>query len=285
VTRPIDRLLRATVRLGSGDLEQPIERERDDEIGRLAEGFEAMRSSLSVAQRELVRAERLSAVGRAASGIVHDFKQPVTVIQARMDLLEDSRGDPEAQEEDLAAIRSEIERLTTMMQDILDFARGADDINMESGSVGRLLDEVARRYSPQLDAQDITLVTDQGYKGDWVLDFRRTGRVIENLVHNSAAAIGAGGHICVRSEAHAGVLRIEVADDGPGIPESLRENLFEPFVTMGKKHGTGLGLAMARSFTERQGGTIRYTTSGAGTTFILEFPAPDDRDSEPRGHT
>jgi signal transduction histidine kinase len=116
VTRPIDRLLKETIRIGSGDLKHPIEPEGDDEIGRLAEGFESMRSSLAVAQRELVRAERLSAVGQAASGIVHDFKQPMTVIRARMDLLEEEKDDPAAQEEDLQAIRDEIDRLTRMMQ-------------------------------------------------------------------------------------------------------------------------------------------------------------------------
>jgi signal transduction histidine kinase len=271
LTRPIHRLLNETIRIGSGDLKHSIEPESDDEIGRLAKGFEAMRSSLVVAQRELVRAERLSAVGQAASGIVHDFKQPITVISARMDLLEQEKDDPDAQEEDLGAIRLEIDRLTRMMQEILDYARGEDRIDMTVGAIGSLLTDIADRYRAQLDAQETKLVLELGYADDWRLDFPRTSRVIENLIHNSANALGSGGTIWLRSRESRGDLLIEVADDGPGIAESLQDRLFEPFVTTGKREGTGLGLAIARSFTERQGGRIRFTTSPKGTTFTLEF--------------
>jgi signal transduction histidine kinase len=280
LTRPIHRLLDETIRIGSGDLKHSIAPERDDEIGRLAEGFEAMRSSLVVAQRELVRAERLSAVGQAASGIVHDFKQPITVISARMDLLEEEKDDPAAQEEDLRAIRLEIDRLTRMMQEILDFVRGEDRIDMTVGSIGSLLTGIADRYRPQLDTQETELVLELGYAGEWRLDFQRTSRVIENLIHNSATALGSGGTIWLRSRESRGDLLIEVADNGPGIAESLHDRLFEPFVTTGKREGTGLGLAVARSFTERQGGQIRFTTSPKGTTFTLEFGRPAELESE-----
>jgi signal transduction histidine kinase len=283
VTRPIDRLLKETIRIGAGDLKHPIEADGDDEIGRLAEGFESMRSSLAVAQRELVRAERLSAVGQAASGIVHDFKQPMTVIRARMDLLEEEKDDPAAQEEDLQAIRDEIDRITRMMQEILDFARGEDRITMTVGSIGSLLNDVADRYRAQLDAQRTTLELELGYPGEWRLDFPRTSRVIENLIHNSATALGSGGTIWLRSRESHDELLIEVADDGPGIDESLQDRLFEPFVTTGKREGTGLGLAIARSFTERQGGRIRFATSPAGTTFVLEFRPGATLESESPG--
>jgi signal transduction histidine kinase len=281
LTRPIHRLLDETIRIGSGDLKHSIEPERDDEIGRLAEGFETMRSSLVVAQRELVRAERLSAVGQAASGIVHDFKQPMTVISARMDLLEQEKDDPEAQEEDLRAIRNEIDRITKMMREILDFARGEDRIDMSVGSIGALLGSIADRYRAQLDTQDTKLLLEVGYDGEWRLDFPRTSRVIENLIHNSAIALGSGGTIWLRSRESHGELTIEVADDGPGIAEALQDRLFEPFVTTGKRDGTGLGLAVARSFTERQGGRISFITSPKGTTFVLEFgrPAEPERGS------
>ena len=279
VTRPVNRLLKETVRVGSGDLEHSVEPERDDEIGELARGFESMRSSLLDARTELVRAERLSAVGRAASAIVHDFAQPVNVIQGNVELLEYDWDDPEARSEDVRIIRRELERLTTMMQEILDFARGEDRIRTSPGSVPELLDDVARRARPLVEGQDVELDVEHGYRGEWSLDFPRTTRVIENLVRNAAAAIGADGHIRIRSELRDGNLVIEVEDDGPGIPQDLRENLFEPFVTHGKKEGTGLGLAIARSFTERQGGTIRFETSEAGTTFVLEFPGNGQEES------
>lgn len=273
VTRPVQRLLRETVRLGSGDLAHPVEPERDDEIGRLAEGFDEMRRSLLSARSELVRAERLSAVGRAASAIVHDFSQPVNVIQGNVELLEYDWDDPEAREEDVRVIRREVQRLTSMMQEILDYARGEDRIRRTTGSVPELLDDLRRRFRPQLEPRGIELVVNHGYDGRWSLDFPRTTRVLENLIRNAASAIRSDGTIEVTSARRDDVLRLTVADDGPGLPEELTSSLFEPFVTRGKEKGTGLGLAIAQSFTERQGGTIRYETSEEGTIFILEFPA------------
>ncbi|MDX1566460.1 MAG: HAMP domain-containing sensor histidine kinase [Longimicrobiales bacterium] len=276
VTRPVRRLLRETVRLGSGDLEHPVEKQRDDELGRLAEGFDDMRRSLLDARNELVRAERLSAVGRAASAIVHDFSQPVNVIQGNVELLEYDWDDPEARDEDIRIIRRELRRLISMMQEILDFARGEDQIRKTTTSVPEMLDDIARRYKVQLEARSISLEVENGYDGTWSLDVPRTTRVIENLVRNAAGAIGSDGRVRLVSARRNGHLQIRVEDDGPGLPDGLGETLFEPFVTQGKEKGTGLGLAIAKSFTERQGGTIRFETSPEGTTFILTFPADQD---------
>jgi signal transduction histidine kinase len=142
---------------------------------------------------------------------------------------------------------------------------------MTVDSIRSLLNGVAERYRTQLGRQDTNLVLELEYAGEWRLDFPRTSRVIENLIHNSATALGSGGNIWLRSRVSHGEPLIEVADDGPGIAESLQDRLFEPFVTTGKREGTGLGLAIARSFTERQGGRIRFATSPRGTTFALEF--------------
>ncbi|HEX6588886.1 MAG TPA: HAMP domain-containing sensor histidine kinase [Longimicrobiales bacterium] len=275
VTQPVDRLLAETVRLGTGDLDTPIRAEREDEIGRLALGFEEMRQSLASARHELVRAERLSAVGRAASAIVHDIKQPVAAISGNVELLRDDWADERARNEDLDAIGHELKRLNTMMSEVLDFARGGDVMRMDIGSVPDLLHGVERSMHATLRGTGIALVVEHGYTGLWTLDFARTHRVLENLARNAAAALARGpGRIVLRSALAAdGGLRLEVEDDGPGIPEAIRDTLFEPFVTHGKREGTGLGLAIVKAFVERQGGAVTYTTSSSGTRFIIEFPA------------
>lgn len=273
VTQPVDRLLEETVRLGSGDLATPIEAEDDDEIGRLALGFEAMRESLASARDELLRAERLSAVGRAASAIVHDIKQPVAVISGNLELLREDWADDRARNEDLNAIEHEVKRLTTMMGEVLDFARGGEGMRMGAGSVSDLLEGVARSMRPTLRDSSIQLIVEHGYRGLWTLDYARTHRVLENLARNAASALRGQGRIVLRSASPpSGGLRLEVEDDGPGIPEAIRATLFEPFVTHGKREGTGLGLAIVKAFVERQGGTVGYTTSSAGTTFVIDFP-------------
>jgi signal transduction histidine kinase len=273
VVRPVNRLLDETVRLGSGSLDHPIHPERDDEIGKLAQGFEQMRVSLRRAQEELLRAERLSAVGRAASAIVHDFRQPIMVIQGYVSLLKSELDDKAQCEEDILLIEGELARLNAMMGEILDYARGGEGIELTEGATAELLEEVVRPVRLLMEEKGISLRVEHGYTGHWKLDFPRTRRVLENLVRNAAAVVKPGGSVWVRSGQTEEGLRLVVEDTGPGIPEEIRENLFEPFVTHGKEEGTGLGLAIVKAFTERQGGSVRFETSPAGTRFLLEFPA------------
>ena len=273
VVRPVNRLLDETVRLGSGDLDHAIQPERDDEIGKLAQGFEQMRLSLRRAQEELLRAERLSAVGRAASAIVHDFRQPIMVIQGYVSILKEELDDKAQCEEDIVLIESELARLNAMMGEILDYARGGEGIELTEGRTADLLEEVVRPVRVLLEEKGISLEVEHGFTGRWALDFPRTSRALENLVRNAASVVKPGGSVWVRSGETAEGLRLVVEDTGPGIPEEIREKLFEPFVTHGKEEGTGLGLAIVKAFTERQGGSVRFETSSAGTRFLLDFPA------------
>ena len=272
VTTPVNRLLEETVRLGSGDLGNPVEMETDDEIGRLALGFETMRRSLAGAQEELVRAERLSAVGRAASAIVHDIKQPVTVIQGHIELLRDDWDDEQAREDDLEIINQELGRLNGMMGEVLDFARGSEAMRPSEGSIRDLVESVARAVRPVAREKGISVVVEPGFAGTWTLDHARTRRVLENLVRNAIGALGTGGIVVLRSLVEDDRLRLEVEDNGPGIPVEIRDTLFEPFVTHGKREGTGLGLAIVKAFVERQGGTVTLETSEAGTRFVVLIP-------------
>jgi signal transduction histidine kinase len=272
VVKPVNRLMADTVRLGSGDLDTPILPERDDEIGKLAEGFERMRESLGEARKDLLRAERLSAVGRAASAIVHDFRQPVMTVKGHLSLLKEDWDDEEQRAEDFATIDEELGRMNEMMSEILEFARGGEDLRPTPGAVEDLLNDSARAVRITFEAEQVALSVEHGYGGQAVLDFPRTRRIVENLLRNAAAAVPAGGHVGLRSVPSGSGFRIVVEDDGPGIPSEVRETLFEPFVTHGKKGGTGLGLAIVKQFTERQGGTVVLETSARGTAFILDFP-------------
>lgn len=282
VTRPVNRLLRETVRIGSGDLDRPIEAERPDEVGLLARGFDQMRVSLREAREELVRAERLSAVGRAASAIVHDFRQPVTVIRGYLDLLEDSVDDEAQRRKDVGVIRAEVTRMTEMMGEVLDFARGGEGSLLTSiGSVPELLEEVAAGARAAVPDKEVDVEVEHGYDGNWKMDFAKTRRALGNLATNAAEAVPAGGRVRLGSERTPRGLRLTVEDDGPGIPPEIRDTLFDPFVTRGKAEGTGLGLAIAKAFVERQGGTVRLDTSDRGTRFTLEFPASDAPEGGP----
>ncbi len=202
VTRPVGRLLTETERLGAGDLDRPIEPMNDDEIGMLASGFERMRVSLREARAELIRGERLSAVGQAASALVHDFAQPVTLISAHTELLALGEGDEAEQQQEVAGIRDALRRLQGMMREVLEFARGEVRIEATEISVQGLLEEVVRQNRPVVERVGIEIDVDHGYAGPWMLDDQRTTRALGNLVRNAASAMaekGSGGTIRLRS--------------------------------------------------------------------------------------
>jgi signal transduction histidine kinase len=247
----------------------------DDEIGMLATGFERMRVSLRDARAELIRRERMSAVGQAASSLVHDFAQPVTVISAHTEFLATSDGDEAERQQEISGIRDRLRRLQAMMREVLEFARGEVRIDKTEVSVQSLLEEVAKQARPVVAESGIKIFIGHGYDGAWTMDYQRTTRALGNLIRNSAAAMtgaGSGTTIRLRSARENGLLRLEVEDDGPGIPDEIRASLFDPFVTRGKREGTGLGLAIVKNIAESQGGRVGFQSSPQGTTFVVELP-------------
>ena len=109
------------------------------------------------------------------------------------------------------------------------------------------------------------------------MDEVKVKRAIFNLARNAAEAMTNGGEFRVLIERDDSHVVFRISDTGPGVPEEIRESLFESFVTQGKKEGTGLGLAIVKKIVEDHRGTIDFeTTTGAGTTFILKFPLDQD---------
>jgi signal transduction histidine kinase len=276
ITLPVGRLLAETERLGRGDLEHPIVPMRDDEIGRLAASFESMRGSLRTARSELIRAERLSAIGKAASAVAHDFTQPLSTIAGAIGLLRMDGDAREVRERCFGAIEAELDRLQRMKQEIVEFARGESQLDDDQVRIDSFLENTMTGLRAQLSDRRITLTIEHGFVGEWSIDSYRLGRVVDNLVRNAAAAISSRGSITVRSAVRAERLALEVVDDGPGIPPDRLEDVFEPFVSFGKKEGTGLGLAIARNVVEQHGGAISVSSGPDGTTFTIVLPRRAD---------
>lgn len=277
ITVPIARLLTDTERLASGDLERPIEPMRDDEIGRLAAAFEEMRASLKGARAELLRAERLGAIGQAASAVAHDFTQPLSTISGAVGLLRMGVASDEDREQCFDAIEGQIDRLGRMKEEIVDFARGKRDFEGAWIRFDSFLENTVSGLKSDLAARNIELKVEHGYDGEWWIDAYRLGRVVENLVRNAGAS--GAEQVVVRSWHREGVLMMEVEDDGSGIPTDLLDTVFEPFVTSGKKEGTGLGLAIARNVVVEHGGTIEVDSSPDGTAFTMRLPTVQSREA------
>ncbi|MEM7414959.1 MAG: HAMP domain-containing sensor histidine kinase [Gemmatimonadota bacterium] len=273
ITVPVGRLLRETERLAAGDLDQPIVPVRDDEIGRLATSFDEMRTSLNTARSELIRVERLSAIGQAASAVAHDFTQPLSTIAGAIGLLRMDDSNPDARERCFRAIESELDRLGRMKQEIVEFARGEASLETASIKFDSFLENTVSGLREGLSHEGVIVRVEHGYSGDWCIDSYRLGRVIENLIRNSASAEARSINLCTAFEG--GELIIRLDDDGTGIPADLIDEIFEPFVTHGKKEGTGLGLAIARNVVGQHGGTIDVESAPGRTLFTIRLPAAE----------
>jgi signal transduction histidine kinase len=222
---------------------------------------------------EVVRKEKLQAVGEMASSIIHDFKNPMTSIRLAADVLSDRQPD-ETTSQFCQIIQRQVTRMVAMAQEVLDYCRGEARLNREKTTVRDLFKEIEVLNEDYLRANNIR-ISFQPVGVPLEVDRNRIIRALQNLLSNAVEALSPGGGKIEFSAGQPGPSEVEirVADNGPGVPEEIRDTLFDPFVTAGKRQGTGLGLAIAKAVIEAHGGVISCRTSpGAGTTFIIRLP-------------
>lgn len=230
-----------------------------------------LRSTNTHFMKELLDAERLSVVGSMTSGIVHDLKNPMGVITGVADLL--SEHEDVKLSKYAGMLRRASDRVLKMVQELLDFSRGAAELHRQAVTVGHLLAELDDQLLHRLPEVGIRVEREVRYTGTLSLDVDRFTRVLLNLFKNAVEAMPSGGTLTLGVDEEANQVVFTVADTGCGIPEYILPRIFEPFVTHGKAQGTGLGMAIARSIVEAHGGVISVaSTPGQGTCFTLHVP-------------
>ncbi|MFL6540169.1 MAG: ATP-binding protein, partial [Chthoniobacterales bacterium] len=222
---------------------------------------------------EVMRTERLSLVGSMANSILHDLKSPICIVRCSTDLIAAQTKDPKVKQL-TTMIGKAVEGMMSMTQELLDYARGSSSLNKETISMWRLLDELGQQSLSLLPGQNIQFVKQIHFDGNLEIDLARFSRVMGNLIKNASEAMKGGGILTLSTELIENEVVIRLSDTGCGIPADILPKLFEPFVTHGKKHGTGLGMAIAKSIVESHGGKISVTsTPGNGTTVEIRLPA------------
>jgi signal transduction histidine kinase len=236
--------------------------------------------TVAIEQARLHRAarepERLALVGRMSAGIIHDLRGPLTSIKGFAELLT-STEDPNERQEFSDIVSEGVERISLMMQEVLDFARGkVASLSVESVTLGEFLTDVEPKLRRDVEPHGVevsfAVAEAEGVKVS--IDASRMARVLLNLSSNARDAMrGEGGSLDVQTERSDCTVAIVVRDTGPGIPDEIAESLFDPFVTHGKERGTGLGLAICRQIVEAHGGSIKLDRkAGEGAAFIIELP-------------
>lgn len=221
---------------------------------------------------EMVKTERLSAVGRMAGSVIHDIKNPMSAIRLYAQVLKKKSSDEESSEL-VDEITTQIDRLVKMAQEVLDFSRGVSQMNVQLTNFKEFLRGVLWFLKSDFEYKKIQLLNECAFDGQIEMDNDKMARVILNIAGNAADAMPQGGTFTVRSQAENGRLIIEMEDTGSGMPEEIRKTIFEPFVTYGKKHGTGLGMAIVKKIIDDHHGDIKIESQvGKGTRMIISLP-------------
>ncbi len=246
---------------------------------RLYEEVRRHSSELERAQQELVKRERLAALGQLAATLAHEVRNPLGVMFNSLGTL-GKLLPPSGDAQTLLAIMSEeAVRLERLVRELLDFARPLAP-SLELESLGNVIEGAVAAAAREVGASSTALATDIPADMPLVrLDASMIRRAIVNLVVNGVQAAGPSGRVRVTAslERRSGrrFARIDVSDTGPGIAPELASRIFEPFFTT-KATGTGLGLAVVKSIVDSHGGEIVVDPRAGATTLSLYVPADPD---------
>jgi signal transduction histidine kinase len=168
----------------------------------------------------------------------------------------------------------QVDRFVNMTQEILDFTRGVSASNFQEIEFCEVMNGVLDFVQQDMEKNGITLVKNTQFNGIVKLDQDKILRVFYNIAGNARDAMPQGGSLTVSTSAENGFVRIDFKDTGTGMPDEVKRRIFEPFMTFGKKHGTGLGMSIVKKVVDDHGGTIEIESEmGKGTTITIKLPA------------
>jgi two-component system, NtrC family, sensor histidine kinase HydH len=221
----------------------------------------------------------LEFLGAVAGGLVHEIRNPLSTLRLNLQLMEeDWEGSSEPRIartlERIQVLRREVSRLEDILNDFLRYA-GFRRLDLAQADLNRVIEETVRFFAPECVRAhvDLAFYPDVGLPL-MRLDERLFKQALMNLLLNAVQAMEgrAGSQLIVRTRLEGDHARVDVIDNGPGIPSEIRERVWEVYFSL-KRGGTGLGLPTARRIAEEHGGTLHFeTAAGKGTDFVLRIP-------------
>ena len=311
ITQPIQALREAAIKLGEGDFDYlPDISMPNNEIGDLAHTFMQMSESLKVktaeiisakvelerlnrslenrveartrelrsAQDELIKKERLAAIGQMASVVGHEIRNPLAVINNSIYFIKTKINTAAAVSavpiepkitKHISIIESEVRQANSIIDEILGFAR-TKELNPKLTHLNAYMEDLMMSYP---FPPHIELIKQFAPENPTVnIDTDEMTQAVRNLIKNGIEVMPETGKICVRTDVVGDMARIDIEDAGPGIVKETLEKIFAPFFTT-KARGTGLGLAVVKKIADRHKGRIEVSSVvGKGTCFRLFIP-------------
>lgn len=286
ISRPLQRITLAAVQVTKGAYGTEVDmRKSNDEIGLLADSFNEMSRKMSAdiaelqrLNEQLVRTEKLAAMGTLAAGVAHEVNNPLASISSLVQIMRAADGHSDETRERLSLISAQIERIGQVTRDMTNFARSRPAVRNEV-DINKVLDTALRlaSFDKAFQSLEIEIIKSRDCSNIHA-DEDQLQQVFLNLFLNARDAMPDGGKLVISVSESDDSLAVEIADNGSGIDNETEKQIFDPFFTTkptGK--GTGLGLAVCYGIVTAHGGNIIHRNNKpTGTIFTVSLPVSND---------
>lgn len=220
-------------------------------------------------REEKQKAEHLASIGNMMSTIVHDLRTPINNIQGFVELMQDEE-EPDIRAEFGGIVLEQVQTMTSMTKDVLDFAKGKTSILPVKYPVDKLINQFSKLFEKEIKKKGYEFEAGCHTASMVYVDPEKIGRVFMNIMKNALEAMEPGGKFSIFATEENGEIVFSLSDNGAGIPAEIQDNLFDSFVTSGKEGGTGLGLAIVKKMVDQHKGRIEVESKkNKGTTFKI----------------
>lgn len=226
-------------------------------------------------EERMRRMERYMGLGSLAAGLHHEIRNPLAAVSLHVQLLEEQLEESQVSEEVqlmLAVIKAEVTRIGGVLEGFRDFA-SMDKLNLEPVDLAKLIKRQVDLALPQAREQGILVhsILPDSPLPKITADLVRMEQALLNILVNAMQAMPNGGELIIKASANSDSVRLEISDTGNGIPNSLRERVFDAYFTT-KSEGTGLGLSLCDKIVRQHHGNLDFLSSEDGTTFVMTLP-------------
>ncbi len=229
---------------------------------------------LKAVQEELIKSERMSNLGKFSSLIIHDIRNPISVMKGYAEMILLHGEDAEKGKKYATGILKEVDRLNLLVGELLDYSRGDIRLNLSIVSLHQFFEKLRQNVAEAMDKAGIRFEIRNEISDPIIFDEARMLRVFINLCDNSRKAISDGGKISVTARKQEARLVLTVEDTGIGMPREVLDHVFEPFFSTSKQGGTGLGLVIVKNVVEAHDGTVSVQSkvkTGTKVEIVLPF--------------
>ena len=251
---------------------QDLNRKLEEKVAERTSMFEEKSLQLIQTQEQLLHQEKLAAIGSLASGVAHEINNPAAIIRGNVEILQMSLPDEAVEHEELSEIKKQVERISLITRNLLSSSR-EQNLNLELVWIPVLLDEILDQlihHAPMIGIEIKKNFVPElpAVEGD----HERLRQLFTNILLNAAQAMSGKGELRLSGSVEGNLVRIQVADTGPGMSETVRGKVFNPFFTT-KSNGTGLGLSVSYGIVRAHGGSISVSSDvEQGAVFQIDLP-------------